>query len=232
VKKRNRRFSASPWWLTGEAGGGMGSRMKCLFVLLALTAVLRAQDLAENAVTETASPEIVASAVKAVADLGKEVVMGRYEVAGERMYPQWKDRAARRMGGMDKLQEQIDGAGKRMLQQGISITDFSPQGQPRAFEVHPGKLVEVVDGKQVERLRYTKWLVLVPTVTKFRTHIKGDPIAVIIESTGFQVAVTDKGKDDWTFIDGSAVSVNDLRSLFVNLPMNLELPPLEKRQIK
>jgi hypothetical protein len=119
-----------------------------------------------------------------------------------------------------------------MLQQGISITDFSPKGQARAYEVYPGKVVEVVDGKEVERLRYTKWLVLVPTVTRFRTHIKGDPIAVIIESTGFQVAVTDKGKEDWTFIDGSGVSVNELRSLFVNLPMNLELPPLEKRKIK
>ena len=210
----------------------MGLCMKSLLFCLALTAVLRAQDLGENAVTEAATPEIVSSAVKAVADLGKEVVMGRYQVAGERMYPQWKERAAKRMGGMDKLQEQIDGVGKRMLQQGISITDFSPQGQPRAFEVHPGKLVEVVDGKQVERLRYTKWLVLVPTVTRFRTHIKGDPIAVIIESTGFQVAITDKGKDDWTFIDGSGITIKDLRSLFVNLPLNLELPSLEKRQIK
>lgn len=122
--------------------------MKSLLFLLALTAVLRSQDLGENAVTEAATPEIVSSAVKAVADLGKEVVMGRYQVAGERMYPQWKERAAKRMGGMDKLQEQIDGVGKRMLQQGISITNFSPQGQPRAFEVHPGKRSRSSMGKR------------------------------------------------------------------------------------
>jgi hypothetical protein len=120
----------------------------------------------------------------------------------------------------------------QMLQQGISITDFKPQGQPRAFEVVAGKKVEVIDGVQVEKLRYTKWMVLVPTVTKFRALIKGDPLAVIIESTGFQVAITEKGKEDWTFIDGSAVSVSELRSLFGNLPQDLELPPLEKRQIK
>jgi hypothetical protein len=206
--------------------------MKFLFLLLAFATGLRAENLAEEAVTEVPPPEIVTSASKAVADLGKEIVMGRFHVAGERMYPMWKERAAKRVGGMDKLQEQIDGVAKQMLRQGISITDFSPKGQPRAFEVYPGKVVEIVEGKEVERLRYTKWLVLVPTVTRFRTHIPGDPIAVIIESTGFQVAVTDKGKEDWTFIDGSGVSVNDLRSLFVNLPMNLELPPLEKRQIK
>lgn len=206
----------------------MDIRMKCLFLFFATAAVLHAQD----AIVEVAPREVVASAVKAVGDLGKEVVMGRYQVAVDRMYPQWKERTAARMGGMGKLQEQLDGVAKQMLQQGISITDFTPQGQPRAFEVDAGKKVEVIDGKEIERLRYTKWMVLVPTVTKFRALIKGDPVAVIIESTGFQVAISDKGKDDWTFIDGSAVSVNDLRSLFGNLPRDLELPPLEKRQIK
>jgi len=81
-------------------------------------------------------------------------------------------------------------------------------------------------------LRYTKWLVLGPTVTRFRAMIEGDPVAVNIESTGFQVAISDKGSDEWTFIDGSAVSVNDLRSLFITLPKDLELPPLEKKQIR
>jgi hypothetical protein len=206
----------------------MGIGMKRLFLIFAVASALHAQD----AIVEVAPPEIVASAVKAVEDLGKEVVMGRYQVAVDRMYPQWKERTAKRMGGMEKLQQQLDGVANQMLQQGISITDFTPQGQPRAFEVDPGKKVEVIDGKEIERLRYTKWLVLVPTVTKFRALIKGDPVAVIIESTGFQVAISDKGKADWTFIDGSAVSVNDLRSLFGNLPQDLELPPLEKRQIK
>jgi hypothetical protein len=214
--------------LTGKPGSGMGIGMKRLFLIFAVASALHAQD----AIVEVAPPEIVASAVKAVEDLGKEVVMGRYQVAVDRMYPQWKERTAKRMGGMEKLQQQLDGVANQMLQQGISITDFTPQGQPRAFEVDPGKKVEVIDGKEIERLRYTKWLVLVPTVTKFRALIKGDPVAVIIESTGFQVAISDKGKADWTFIDGSAVSVNDLRSLFGNLPQDLELPPLEKRQIK
>ena len=214
--------------MTGKPGSGMGIGMKRLFLIFAVASALHAQD----AIVEVAPPEIVASAVKAVEDLGKEVVMGRYQVAVDRMYPQWKERTAKRMGGMEKLQQQLDGVANQMLQQGISITDFTPQGQPRAFEVDPGKKVEVIDGKEIERLRYTKWLVLVPTVTKFRALIKGDPVAVIIESTGFQVAISDKGKADWTFIDGSAVSVNDLRSLFGNLPQDLELPPLEKRQIK
>lgn len=203
--------------------------MKHLILFFFTAAFSHAQDT----IIEVAPPVVVASAVKAVGDLGKEVVMGRYQVAVDRMYPQWKERTAKRMGGMEKLQQQLNGVAQDMLRQGISIIDSAPQGQPRAFEVDPGKKVEVVDGNEIERLRYTKWLVLVPTVTKFRAFIQGDPpVAVIIESTGFQVAISDKGKNDWTFIDGSTVSVNDLRSLFGNLPQDLELPPLEKRQIK
>jgi hypothetical protein len=208
----------------------MGIGMTRLLLLFAMTVGLQAQD--GSVVAEPVPPTVVASAVKAVSDLGKEVVMGKFEVAIERMYPVWKERTAKKMGGMENLQKQLDGVAKQMLQQGVSITDFTPQGQPRAFEVFPGKKVEVIDGKNVETLRYTKWLVLMPTVTKFRALIKGDPLAVIIESTGFQVAITDKGKDDWTFIDGSAVTVNELRSLFITLPQDLELPPLEKRQIR
>ncbi|WP_386821066.1 hypothetical protein [Luteolibacter algae] len=214
--------------LTERRVGGMGSDMKFLFCLFAMVISLRGQEVA----VEKAPPEVIASAVKAVADLGQEVVLGRYKVAVDRMYPQWKERTAMRMGGMENLERQLDGVAKQMLQQGISITDFTPQGQPRAFEVFPGKKVETIDGRQVESLRYTKWLVLVPTVTRFRTMIEGDPVAVVIESTGFQVAISEKGKDSWTFIDGAGVTVNDLRSLFITLPKDLELPPLEKRQIR
>lgn len=204
--------------------------MKPLFLIFAMSAALHAQETVTK--TEPVPAEVTASAVKAVAALGREVVQGRYQIAVERMYPVWKERTAKRMGGMEKLQQELDGVAKQMLQQGISITDFKPSGQPRAFEVYPGKIVEVIDGKKVEKLRYTKWLILVPTVTKFRAMIEGDPVAVNIESTGFQVAICDKGKDEWTFIDGSAVTVNELRSLFITLPQDLELPPLEKKQIR
>lgn len=206
----------------------MGSCMKWLLCFLFLIASVKGQD----AVEERASPEVVASAVKAVSDLGQQVVLGRYKYAMERMFPQWKDRAAKRLGGMEKLEKQLDSVADQMLRQGISITDFVPQGQPRAFEVIPGKKVAMVNGQQVEQLIYTKWLVLVPTLTKFRVFIKDDPKPVTIESTGFQIAISDKDKDDWTFIDGSGVTVNELRSLFINLPQNLELPSLEKRQIR
>ncbi|MFK7851584.1 MAG: hypothetical protein AB8D78_11450 [Akkermansiaceae bacterium] len=202
--------------------------MKKWFLFFGMLTCLHGQEVAPQRVP----PEVTASAVKAVSELGKEVVLGRYKVAIDRMYPQWKERTAKRMGGMENLQKQLDGVARQMLQQGISITDFKPKGNPTAFEVYPGKKVEVVNGQKVEKLIYTKWLVLVPTLTKFRAMIEGDPVAINIESKGFQVAISDKGSGKWSFIDGSAVSVNDLRSLFITLPQNLTLPPLEKKQIK
>lgn len=206
----------------------MGGCMKWMLFFLVSLGSLRGQD----AIVEKPSPEVAESAVKAVEDLGKEVVMGRYKVAMDRMYPEWMDRTAKRMGGMDALQKQLSMVSEQMLQQGISIIDFRPEGEPRVFEVSPGKRVAKVDGQEIEQLIYTKWMLLVPTLTKFRVFLEQDPKPITIESTGFQVAVSDKGKNDWTFIDGSGVTVNELRALFGNLPLDLELPPLEKKQIK
>ncbi|MES2439444.1 MAG: hypothetical protein V4584_10275 [Verrucomicrobiota bacterium] len=182
------------------------------------------------AVSAAAPADVVASAVAAVASLGDEVVLGRYQVAVERMNPQWKERTANRMGGMEVLEKQLAGVARQMVQQGISMISFKPQGQPRSYEVGPSRKVEKVNGEDVESLIFTKWLVMIPTATKFRIIRQGETKPIIIESIGFQVAVADKGKNNWTFIDGSGLTVNDLRGLYVNLPQDLQFPPLEKRE--
>ena len=179
-----------------------------------------------------APPDVVASAVAAVARLGDEVVMGRYQVAVERMNPLWKERTAKRLGGMKELERQLAGVAKQMVQQGISMISFKPQGQPRSYEVGPGKKVDIVGGEEVESLIFTQWMVLIPTVTTFRVILQGDTKPRVIESIGFQVAVSDKGKNDWSFIDGSGLTVNDLRGLYATLPQDLQFPPLEKREVR
>jgi hypothetical protein len=180
----------------------------------------------------SAPADVVASAVAAVAKLGDEVVLGRFQVAVDRMNPTWKERTAKRVGGMEVLEKQLAGVARQMVQQGISMISFKPQGLPKSFEVGPGKKVEKVDGVEVESLIFNKWLVLVPTVTQFRIMREGEVKPLFIESVGFQVAISDKAKNDWTFIDGSSLSVNDLRSLFATLPQDMELPPLEKREAR
>ena len=183
--------------------------------------------------TASAAPaDVVDSAVAAVTSLGKQVVLGHYQVAVERMNPQWKERTANRMGGMDALEKQLAGVAKQMVQRGISMISFTPQGLPRSYEVGPGKKVEKVNGEDVESLVFTKWLIMIPTVTKFRIISQGEAKPIFIESVGFQVAISDKGKNEWSFIDGSGLSVNDLRGLFVNLPQDLQFPPLEKHEAR
>ncbi len=180
----------------------------------------------------TAPPEVVASAVAAVRDLGEQVVLGRYHVAIERMNPVWKDRAARRAGGMAALEQQLNQVGREMVRQGVSIIASQPQGKPRVFEVTPGRLTRIVDGQSVEEMIYTKWLIFVPTITTYRIIREGEPRPLVVESTGFQVAVSAKDPLDWTFIDGASVSVNELRSLFISLPADVELPPIERREAR
>jgi hypothetical protein len=148
------------------------------------------------------------------------------------MNPIWKERTAARMGGMAALEKQLAGVAAQMVQQGISMISFKPQGQPRAYEVSPGKKVIKENGRDVERLVFTKWLVMVPTVTKFRIMQQGNPRPLVIESTSYQVAISDKGRNDWTFIDGAGLRPADLRGLFITLPQNMELPPVGKHEAR
>mgnify|MGYP001344851361 FL=1 len=148
------------------------------------------------------------------------------------MNPQWKERLAAKVGGIEALDKQLSAVAGEMLSQGVKITEFKPQGRSRSFEVGPGKKVEIINGVNVEKLVYTKWLVLVPTVTRFEVLPEKATKPIVIESTGFQAAISDKGRNNWTFIDGSSLTLNELRKLYINLPADLELPPIDKREVR
>lgn len=195
-----------------------------------------APQVAESEVpADPVPPDVVASAVAAVGKLGDEVVLGRYQVAIERMYPQWKERAAKRAGGMEVLQKQLAGVAAQMVQQGVQMISCKPQGEPIVYQVSPGKRTVVENGVKVEKDGYKKWLVMVPTVTRFRIlrKVDGQPaVSAVIESTSYQVAVSDKGAGNWTFIDGAGLNPADLRSLFITLPQDMKLPPVEKKEVR
>jgi hypothetical protein len=214
--------------MAGHPCGAM--RVLPLFALVGLLTMPRL-------VAQAAAPApVAAAAVAAVKALGDQVVLGKFQVAIDRMYPQWKERAAKEAGGMDKLEEKLAGVPRMMAQQGVQLISFRPQGMPVSYEVGPGKEVVVVNGKEVEKLVHKQWLVLVPTLTEYRISKPGEkgalPKFVVIQSTGFQVAVSDKDKNDWTFIDGAGLSVADLRRLFITLPENMELPPIERKAVE
>jgi hypothetical protein len=177
----------------------------------------------------TASLDVVNRAITAVNDLGKQVVMGNHAAAYEQMYPQWKERVLSSLGSEEKLKEQIQKTTDQMREQGISMISFKTYGFPKVHEVYPGKKIETKNGNQVESLISTKWLILIPTETRYRIQAKAD--SIIMETKGFQIAIADKKTLDWKFIDGSGVKIQDLRSLFISLPADLELPEIKQRAI-
>lgn len=186
--------------------------------------------LMSGLVAQTTAPlEVVNSAIAAVNDLGRQVVLGKMKTSLDRMYPQWKDRMSRKLGGEPALEKQFDEAVAEMVRQGTSMISFRTHGFPKVYEVFPGKKVEMVDGKQVETLINTKWLLLIPTEVRYRVMQKQE--AMVIESKGFQVAIADKEKLQWTFIDGSGLTVQDMRSLFISLPADMELPAIQRRAV-
>lgn len=176
---------------------------------------------------------VVDSAVKAVEALGNDVVAGKFETAIQLMNPQWKERMAKRLGNGGEAQ--IDQRAREMMaemqRQGIRMLAFKPQGRPQAYEVWPGKSITSANGRQVENLIYTKWMVLIPTVTRLQVTPPGQDKPVVIESNSFQIAVSDKDKNNWTFIDGANATVSELRSLFITLPEDIVLPSVGRRVV-
>ena len=215
-------------------------RMTCLATaIIACATGLRAQDAAAGNEAEVISEEVpqavVDSAVEAVRKLGEQVVLGRYQTAIERMNPLWKERTAARLGGMEVLERKLEQVTAEMVRQGITMISFKPQGKPITYQVAPVKHTVRTGGVEAERLVFSKWLILVPTETRFRIlqKVPGQaPKTHIIENTGFQVAIADKDKLDWTFIDGAGLGPADLRGLFITLPQDMEMPPVNKREVR
>jgi hypothetical protein len=176
--------------------------------------------------------EVADSAVAAVKAMGDQVVLGKHQVAIDRMYPQWKESVAKREGGMAKLEAKLAGIVKQMNAQGVQLISFRPEGEPTAYEVGPGKEVVEEGGRKVEKMIYKQWMLLIPTLTEYRIakpEKSGDlPEFLVIASRGFQVAISDKGKNDWTFIDGAGVTVPELRRLFITLPDTMVLPEIKR----
>ena len=152
------------------------------------------------------------------------------------MYPRWKERMAKRMGGMEvlerKLKEQLEAVDEQMRLHGMSMMSFKPVGVPKVYGVWPGKKVEVVDGQEVEVLVTTKWLVLIPDGDEVPDHREGDrQAAVHREPRVSRWRSRTRGRTTGISWTGRSLSVTDLRSLFPDLPENIELPKLERREV-
>lgn len=183
------------------------------------------------AVCQVKAPvEVVDSGVAAVKDLGKQLVLGKFVVTYERMNPLWRKRLAKKMGGEEILKAHCESVGEQLAKSAMTLISHTTEGFPTIYEVSPGKKTEVVNGKEVESLIFTQWLMVVPTVARFR--VIGVDGKHIIESHNFQIAVSDKAKMDWTFIDGGTTSVVELRNMFSSVPVKMKLPEVTAKRLE
>lgn len=178
---------------------------------------------AQEAESEAALRAGAAAATKV---LGKEVVRGNFSYTIQRMYPRWKKKTAADLGGMDKLVDALSGVPKMMKENGIVILSFEPGVPEKVFEVQSA-IIQTRDGQK--KTIYTEWLAFVPTVTKYLVPDPATGKTVRLKKSGFQVAVSRKEENDWYFIDGSNLKVEELRRMFPALPATkdaLRLPPV------
>ena len=124
----------------------------CCAVFAAGTLAARAQQGAEQAqvIAEPVPQEAIDSAVAAVAELGQAVVQGKYQRALDCMNPTWKERYAKRVGGMKKLEERLQAVAAEMVRNGVTMVSCQPSGKPEAYGVSPVNAQVVIDGKTVD----------------------------------------------------------------------------------
>lgn len=177
-----------------------------------------------GAVGQESESALRSGAVSATKELGSEVVKGNFSFTIQKMYPRWKKQAAADVGGMDKLVKILTQVPRQMKQNGIAILAFEPGVPRKVFEVQAA--VVDLDARQAAKLGvkpgkqmiYTEWLVFVPTKMKYLVPDPETGKNVRLEKSGFQVAVTRKEENNWTFIDGSNLKIEELRRLFPALP--------------
>ena len=170
--------------------------------------------------------EVLDQAVAATREMGQQVLRGDYGVALDRMYPRWKNRAAKRLaGGQTELARRLAEIPSQMAKQGISMLKYEV-GEPTG--AHEVVLLRTKDESGNDVKMYLEWLVFVPTRAEYRIIDPQTRLARRIETKGFQVAVNKKGTADWYFIDGRNCSITDLRSFFPGLPEDLGLLGIPK----
>lgn len=176
--------------------------------------------------------EVLEGASAATKVLGQEVLKGNFSYSIQRMYPRWRKRAAKRIGGDDKLERKLMAIPEQMRKNGIKLLKFEV-GEPTAG--HEVFLLRGQDDDGNPVQAYLEWLVFVPTRSEYRVI---DPLTrqvKRIETKGFQVAIVKKGAADWYFIDGSNLTIPELRSFFPGLPEDRELlglPPVGGGELK
>lgn len=158
------------------------------------------------------------SALKAARELAGAVKSGDIMWMLDKMYPQARATAAKNLKGGDaELQGTFRRKSDEFKKSGVVFESYTVQQPTMQFPVKNN----------------TELIVIVPY--SFVMAVKS-PSGELRRSrkTSFLYAIAKRAeKDKWYFLDGSSYSVNDMRYMFYDLPMNLKdmLPKISEAQL-
>jgi len=179
-----------------------------------ITGVLLIQFLSAQVIVRKPVPyDIKEDAVAAVKVLAREVMKENYLYSFEKMYPRLKEDSAKKLGGEDKLKKRLADIPRQIQAKGISIIDLQTGKVGKSFEVNALHFND-----STKKPAFSEYLVFVPTTTLYRAVDPRSGAIKKIQIDSFQVAIRKINGGEWTFIDGSELSISQLRSLFPNLP--------------
>ena len=177
-------------------------------------------------------PEVIRiEAQKATQVLMNRVVKGDIDAAFKHMNSKWKKIEARKNGGEAKLNRKFSEGFADLQAKGITLRATQSKFPSTAYEVDFGHQEQIVNGERIKVGVYKQWMVFVPTVSQVTAVDRGavPPEIVEMRLDSFQIALCEKGKNDWTFIDGAHIKGAELRQLFPFLPKDEEKLGFPKR---
>jgi hypothetical protein len=174
-----------------------------------------------------------------------QMVRGNYKALIDQWHPGFVKAISRPYGGPEKFKASVLKMLNQMGGNGIAIQAGITRKPDIAFEVDWGPQDVLVDGKPVtgpdgkpkQEFAYRQWMVYVPTVIDANINNTRVEPAVLEKwrTFSFQIAISPKRNENWTFIDGGRVTPLQLRKIFPFLPKDekdLIFPKVRREQIK
>lgn len=189
--------------------------------------------------------EVKERAQNAVQKVVDETVRGNFQAALDSMNPGFVRVISRPYGGPAQYKAGLMRQMKEMGQNGLTFQAAITRKADIAFEVDYGFEDQIVNGEVVlgedgeprQVARYRSWMVFVPTVKDFQYLDRSTEPARLrkFRKWDFEVAISPKKDESWTFINGSSVNALQLRKLFKFLPKDdktFQFPEVKYEEVK
>ena len=232
-------------WISGPFRG-MKTHL-LLLSILTLNALCQDNDIRASTVPprNIVPMEVKERAQAAVQEVVDKTVRGDFKAALDSMNPEFLKVMARPFGGPKRLKAQYLRQMQAMGKNGVTFQAAITRRADSAFEVDygfedlliDGQKIIGPDGKPKQVARYRQWMVFVPTVKDFQYLDKSTNPAKLrrFRKWDFEIAISPKGQEKWTFVNGNGMNALQLRKVFKFLPKNdkdYQFPGVKNEELK